>query len=164
MIDTFYKLNKEEIKIEYPIVVQLIDKKVKPMVNLFYKTHIDGTLPDSDKTIFVFGSNLSGYHGGGAAYYAYKNLGAEYCKCFGLSGTSFAIPTKDYNVYDSLPLHVIKDYVNKFKEYALAHPELDFFITRLGCVIAGYSDEDVAPLFKGVSNNCDIPESWVKYL
>ena len=110
--------------------------------------------------VFVFGSNLKGMHGGGAAYAAYKKFGAVMGQGVGLQGQSYAIPTMQGGV------ETIKPYVDEFIEFAKAHPELFFYVTRIGCGIAGFKDKEIAPLFSeavGVENIC-LPESFVKTL
>ena len=109
---------------------------------------------------FVFGSNLSGLHGGGAANYAFRHFGAVMGCGVGLRGQSYAIPTMQGGV------ETIKPYVDEFIEFAKAHPELFFYVTRIGCGIAGFKDKEIAPLFSevvGVENIC-LPESFVKAL
>jgi hypothetical protein len=106
--------------------------------------------------IFVFGSNLAGMHGGGAAYAAWRKFGAIMGQGVGLQGQSYGIPTMQGGV------ETIKPYVDEFITFAKGHPELFFFVTRIGCGIAGFRDEEIAPLFaaaKGVSNIC-LPESF----
>lgn len=110
-------------------------------------------------TIFVFGSNLAGRHGKGAALTARLYHGAIYGQGVGRQGNSYAIPTKDENLV-SLPLHTIELYVIEFKEYAKQHPELTFFVTRIGCGLAGYTDEMIAPMFKNSPSNCELPIAW----
>ena len=110
--------------------------------------------------VFVFGSNLAGAHGGGAARIAYEDFGAEWGVGVGLTGQSYAIPTMQGGV------ETIKPYVDDFIEFAKAHPELFFYVTRIGCGIAGFRDRDIAPLFKdaiAVENIC-LPEAFVRYL
>ena len=94
-----------------------------------------------ENEIFVFGSNLAGSHGGGAARQAYEHFGAIWGQGVGLQGQSYGIPTMHGGV------ETIKPYVDEFVEYAKAHPELRFLVTRVGCGIAGFRDEDIAPLF-----------------
>lgn len=109
--------------------------------------------------IFVFGSNLAGMHGGGAAYVAWRQFGAIMGCGVGLRGQSYAIPTMQGGV------DTIKPYVSSFISYAKEHPELFFYVTRIGCGIAGFRDKDIAPLFSdaaGLENVC-LPESFVKY-
>ena len=110
-------------------------------------------------TIFVFGSNLAGRHGKGAALTARLYHGARYGQGVGRQGNSYAIPTKDKNLV-SLSLHTIESYVREFKEYARQHPELTFFVTRVGCGLAGYTDEMIAPMFKNSPSNCELPITW----
>ncbi len=91
--------------------------------------------------IFVFGSNLQGYHGAGAARMALDKFGAIWGKGVGLQGQSYAIPTMDGGI------ETIKPYVDDFIEFARQHPECQFLLTRIGCGIAGFTDEEIAPLF-----------------
>jgi hypothetical protein len=112
--------------------------------------------------IFVFGSNLAGRHGAGAALFARQNHGAIYGQGIGRQGNSYAIPTKDFSIH-TLPLNHIRDYVNEFLQYARANPELQFQVTRIGCGLAGYTDSDIAPMFKGAPANCHLPEGWRNY-
>ena len=94
-----------------------------------------------ENEIFVFGSNLQGMHGGGAARLAYNKFGAIWGQGVGLQGQSYGIPTMHGGVDD------IKPYVDEFIEFAKSHPELTFLVTRIGCGIAGFRDEEIAPLF-----------------
>ena len=106
--------------------------------------------------IFVFGSNLQGMHGGGAARVAYRNFGAVMGQGVGLQGQSYAIPTMQGGV------ETIRPYVDEFIVFAKEHPELTFLVTRIGCGIAGFTDEEIAPLFaeaQGV-DNIVLPEGW----
>src|SRR5437870_4357129 len=88
-------------------------------------------------TIFVFGSNLAGRHGKGAALHARKHHGAIYGQALGLQGSSYAIPTKDSYLF-TLPLHIINIYVDVFLAFAAANPNLTFQVTPIGCGLAGY--------------------------
>jgi hypothetical protein len=110
--------------------------------------------------IFVFGSNLAGVHGAGAAKFAREHHGAIYGKGIGLQGNSYAIPTKDLNI-ETLHLETIKLYVFDFLTFASQHPELQFNVTRIGCGLAGYKDKDIAPMFAGAPNNCLLPTEWI---
>lgn len=110
-------------------------------------------------TIFVFGSNLAGRHGKGAAVTARLYHGAQYGQGVGRQGNSYAIPTKDVYL-KSLPLDKIEFYVRLFLCYANDHPELSFFVTRIGCGLAGYKDKDIAPMFKNAPTNCELPITW----
>ena len=114
------------------------------------------------KQIFVFGSNLAGRHGKGAALEARQKHGAIYGQGIGLQGCSYGIPTKDENIR-TLPLNEIHDYVDEFIEFASMRPDLQFNVTRIGCGLAGYQDKDIAPMFKDAPSNCVLPESWVVY-
>ena len=106
--------------------------------------------------VFVFGSNLEGMHGGGAAYMAFKKFGAAMGCGVGHRGQSYAIPTMHGGV------EAIKPYVDEFIEYARQHPELTFLVTRIGCGIAGFKDEQMAPLFKDclTLENVVLPKSF----
>ena len=95
----------------------------------------------AEDEVFVFGSNLAGMHGGGAAATAHRCFGAVWGKGVGLYGRSYAIPTMQGGV------ETIKPYVDKFIEFAKSHPGLRFMVTKIGCGIAGFAEEDIAPLF-----------------
>jgi hypothetical protein len=109
--------------------------------------------------IFVFGSNEAGIHGKGAALTARLEFGAVYGKGVGLQGQSYAIPTKDARL-QPLSLSVIGGYVAGFLNFADAHPELEFKVTRIGCGLAGFTDAQIAPFFKQAPANCHLPEGW----
>ena len=106
--------------------------------------------------IFVFGSNLAGAHGGGAARIAMDKFGAVWGQGVGLQGQCYAIPTMQGGV------ETIKPYVDEFIEFAKMHPEYKFLVTRIGCGIAGFTDEEIAPLFKDAQSleNVWIPKSF----
>ena len=110
--------------------------------------------------IFVFGSNLDGMHGGGAALAAYNKFGAIWGQGVGLQGQSYGIPTMHGGV------DVIKPYVDEFINFAKSHPELKFLVTRIGCGIAGFRDEEMAPLFKDAIEieNIYLPKSFYNIL
>lgn len=110
-------------------------------------------------SIFVFGSNLSGRHGKGAALYARRVHGAEYGVGRGRTGNAYAIPTKNEWLV-TLPLLTISLFVDEFISYAESHSELSFFVTRIGCGLAGYRDENIAPMFKKAPSNCQLPVGW----
>lgn len=114
----------------------------------------------SDK-IFVFGSNLAGRHGAGAALSARVHHGAIYGQSEGLQGNSYGIPTKDAWL-KSLPLDKIAQHVKRFLAFAKEHPELAFQVTRIGCGLANYTDTQIAPMFASAPNNCELPEGWRK--
>jgi hypothetical protein len=117
----------------------------------------------ADDSIFVFGSNLAGRHGKGAALYAKTYCGAKYGQGKGIQGNSYAIPTKDENLR-TLPLDHIAVYVEEFLKYATDHPDLTFFVTPIGCGLAGYSPEQIAPFFKTVPENVDLPTEFKEIL
>ena len=106
--------------------------------------------------IFVFGSNLKGMHGGGAAYIAYRKFGAIMGQGVGLQGQSYGIPTMQGGV------ETIRPYVDEFIAFAKAHPELTFLVTRIGCGIAGFIDDEIAPLFEKAHEveNIVLPPNW----
>ena len=110
--------------------------------------------------IFVFGSNLAGAHGGGAAHIARLRFGAIWGQGVGLQGQSYAIPTMQGGV------ETIKPYVDEFIEFAVSHPEFTFLVTRIGCGIAGFSDEEIAPLFDKALDveNVILPREFVEAL
>lgn len=112
--------------------------------------------------IFVFGSNLAGRHGKGAALTAKIHYGAVTGVGVGRTGNAYAIPTKDENLH-VLPVSVIAKHVAEFISYARMNPELTFSVTRVGCGLAGYSPDVIAPLFRGASSNCILPEWWRCY-
>jgi hypothetical protein len=127
------------------------------------KFHKDGTSPKSKETIFVFGSNLAGIHGAGAARHANINLGAVWGVGEGMTGSTYAIPTKDFLIR-TLPLESIKVSVQTFLDYAKDNLDTEFFVTRIGCVLAGYTDADIAPMFIGATSNCSFAEEWAEYM
>lgn len=109
-----------------------------------------------DNEIFVFGSNLKGIHAGGAARTAHMRFGAEWGKGEGLQGQSYAIPTMQGGV------ETIKPYVDKFIAFASQHTEFRFLVTPIGCGIAGFTPEDIAPLFLAAKKmkNIILPQSF----
>ena len=94
-----------------------------------------------ENEIFVFGSNIEGMHGGGAARYANNNFGAEWGVGEGLTGRTYALPTMEGKAS-------MKQAVERFTSCAKEHPELTFLVTAVGCGIAGYTPQEVAPLFR----------------
>ena len=113
----------------------------------------------ADPRIFVFGSNLAGRHGAGSAKAAAQHHGAIYGCGVGKQGNSYAIPTKDRNLR-VLPLARIKKHVAAFLEYALAHPEWQFDVVAIGCGLAGYKPEQIAPMFAGAASNVHLPPEF----
>lgn len=119
----------------------------------FTPERIQSLAPDE---VFVFGSNLGGFHGGGAARAAMDKFGAVWGQGIGLQGQSYAIPTMQGGV------ETIKPYVDQFIEFALSRPDLFFYVTRIGCGIAGFTDEEIAPLFRSALavDNIALPKSF----
>ncbi|MCR8671078.1 hypothetical protein [Agrococcus sp. HG114] len=107
--------------------------------------------------VFVFGSNAAGAHGGGAARLAMERFGAVWGKGHGLHGQSYAIDTMS-------GLATIGSEVATFLSFAAEHPELEFLVTEIGCGIAGYRPEQIAPLFRGVGRNVRLPERFAALL
>ena len=111
-----------------------------------------------ENEIFVFGSNLAGAHGGGAAWLAYRRFGAVWGEGVGLHGRTYAVPTMQGGV------DTIKPYVDDFILFAKEHKELTFLVTRIGCGIAGFRNEEIAPLFKDAIcvENIILPKEFVE--
>lgn len=110
--------------------------------------------------VFVFGSNLAGRHGKGAALQALQLFGAKYGQGTGIQGQTYAIPTKDESIR-SMKVEKIAKHVAYFIWYAVQRPELEFLVTRVGCGLAAHADADIAPLFFGAPDNVRLPESWI---
>lgn len=136
-----------------------------------YMYHKNGIIPN-DCEIFVFGSNLAGRHGLGAAHVAMKKFGAEYGKGIGyMRGNKpcehcYAIPTKDSRI-KTLPLAIIERYIEEFKSEVYNSKyfmKQKFFITAIGCGYAGYRSDEIAPLFKNSPTNCIFPEEWYSWV
>jgi len=109
--------------------------------------------------IFVFGSNLAGAHGGGAARLAYDRFGAVWGQGVGLQGQTYAIPTMQGGV------ETIKPYTDEFIAFAKQHPEMKFIVTKIGCGIAGFATEEIAPLFADALDveNVILPREFVLF-
>ena len=118
--------------------------------------NITGLAPNE---IFVFGSNLAGIHGAGAARLAFDRFGAVWGIGIGHQGKTYALPTKDKDI-DTLPLTEIKKYIDQFLQYAEDHSEFIFLVTKVGCGLAGWSIEDIAPLFDEVPKNVILPREF----
>lgn len=113
-----------------------------------------------ENEVFVFGSNLRGAHGGGAARVAVERFGAVWGQGVGMQGQCYAIPTMHGGV------DVIKPYVDEFIAFAREHREMKFLVTPIGCGIAGFTVEEMAPLFADAidDENIILPEGFVKVL
>lgn len=111
-----------------------------------------------ENEIFVFGSNLAGAHGGGAALLAYRKFGAVWGQGVGLQGQSYGIPTMHGGV------EAIRPYVDEFIAFAKQHPDLTFLVTKIGCGIAGFSVAEIAPLFASALDveNVLLPQDFVE--
>lgn len=112
-----------------------------------------------ENEIFVFGSNIQGAHGGGAAWFAHKAFGAKWGVGEGLTGRTYALPTMEGEAS-------LKIAVDHFIDCARQHPELTFLVTAVGCGIAGYTPKEVAPLFKEATSleNVYLPMLFWEYL
>lgn len=128
-----------------------------------YNTSPEVITTISSDQVVVFGSNESGKHLGGAARQAYKCWGAAYGQGFGQAGSTFAIPTMDWEL-NQLTLAAVSFYVQRFLRYTVVYPDTTFLVTRIGCGIAGFKDEQIAPLFKDCPSNVHLPAAWVKIL
>lgn len=119
--------------------------------------HITHLEPDD---VFVFGSNLAGQHSGGAARTAYEHFGAIWGQGVGIQGQSYAIPTMQGGV------DTIKPYVDEFIALAREWDQNTFYVTRIGCGIAGFTDQQIAPLFADALDlyNVRLPKSFVDIL
>ena len=114
-----------------------------------------------DNQVFVFGSNLSGRHGKGAAKTA-LGWGAKWGQAKGLQGKTYGIPTKDTSVRKTLSVNEISIFVNEFILFATQNPQLTFLVTEIGCGLAGLKPKEIAPLFKDVVNieNIYLPDKF----
>ena len=126
------------------------------------KQGLSNDLPKGTE-IFVFGSNEAGIHGAGAARYAMDKLGAEYGIGLGYSGTTFAIPTKGFKI-EPISFEIVSRYIRSFICLIAMRPEWNFKVTRIGCGLAGFTDEQIAPLFKDCPDNCSFDEAWKPWL
>lgn len=165
-IDDFWKKYSNDKRVK-PVIDSLIaDSLCKPIekteVRIYNGVVRPEYTPDALSSlkadeVFVFGSNLHGHHRGGAARAAMNSFGAVWGQGVGLQGQSYAIPTMQGGV------DTIKPYVDQFIDFAKDHTELFFYVTRIGCGIAGFKDSDIAPLFKNaiaIGNIC-LPKSFV---
>jgi len=113
--------------------------------------------------VFVFGSNLAGIHGAGAAKLAREKFGAVLGKGIGMYGNSYAIPTKDFSI-ETLEYSDIEKHVQDFIAFARQNPAKTFLVTLIGCGLAGYDPKDIAPLFYSVPLNVILPEQFASDL
>lgn len=125
--------------------------------------HEDGAAPAAGQ-VFVFGSNLSGRHAGGAARAAAEQYGAEEGVGEGLTGDSYALPTVQAEMAGPLALDEIAAAIGRFIAFAQANSNTRFMVTRVGCGIAGFTDEQIAPLFADAPANCSLPRPWAKFI
>jgi hypothetical protein len=109
--------------------------------------------------VFVFGSNLAGKHGAGSAKHALRFHGAKWGVGVGRVRESYAIPTKD-GYFNVLPLADIEFHVKKFLEHAAENPDDTFKVVKIGCGLAGYQEEQIAPMFSGATENVLLPDGW----
>lgn len=154
-----------ELSMEIPFEMKHAVRTPKPDATADAKPRRKRCSPNSifelkPNEIFVFGSNLRGAHGGGAARVAYEKFGAVWGEGVGLHGQTYAIPTMQGGV------ETIKPYVDQFIAFAMQNPNLTFLVTRIGCGIAGFTDQEIAPLFKAAMlvDNILLPGSFVKVL
>ena len=112
-----------------------------------------------ENEIFVFGSNIQGMHGGGAAWIASQKFGAEWGVGEGFTGRTYALPTMEGEVS-------MRHAVDHFTDCARQHPELTFLVTAVGCGIAGYTPQQVAPLFKDAAalKNVYLPQAFIEFI
>ena len=115
------------------------------------------------REIFVFGSTRAGRHGKGAALEAHRNHGAIRGRGEGLQGRSYAIPTKDASI-KTLPLAAIQEHVLRFRAFVWSHPQMTFRLTPIGCGLAGYRPEEIAPMFQDVPGNVVLPPEFAELL
>lgn len=115
------------------------------------------------RSIFVFGSNLAGRHGKGAALWARQHRGAIYGQGVGPQGDAYAIPTKDHRL-QVLPLPIISGHVAAFLDHARQRPAMTFELTPIGCGLAGYRPADIAPMFAQAPANVRLPDCFAAAL
>lgn len=127
-------------------------------MNIWQQTHARAT-----RRIFVFGSNLAGRHGKGSALEAFHKHGALMGIGHGPQGNSYAIPTKGARL-EILPLSEIRNYVERFLMHAAVTPECHFDVVEIGCGLAGYTPEQIAPLFERATINVHLSERFNKVL
>lgn len=162
----------KEITSTAPAIEAELRKQTADLVGQWH-FHADGSLPANQNTVFVFGSNLAGRHGKGAALVAKERFGATPGVGRGRMGQSYGIPTKGDGPVSPVTgkpalvtrsLADIAKEVNAFIAYAKHNPDEKFFVTRIGCNLAGYSDGEIAPMFADAPANCSFALEWRPYL
>jgi len=123
------------------------------------RTTPDPLLELADNEIFVFGSNLGGRHGAGAAKYAFEHFGAQYGRGHGLVGHSYAFPTLDQNL-KQISSKLLSRFALTFYHTAADLPSLTFMLTKVGCGLAGYSEAEMKWYFRFAPENVIRPEGW----
>ena len=113
--------------------------------------------------VFVFGSNNLGIHGAGAAEYAHKNFGAAWGVGEGMTGCSYALPTK-ITPKIKMDFDQVAENIGKFLRFALQNPQMDFEVTKVGCGYAGHEERDILRLFEDAPRNCHLPSDWEERL
>lgn len=113
--------------------------------------------------IFVAGTNLDGIHGAGSAKYAHDHEGLRIGVARGLDGNSYALPTVGHN-FARMTLAQVAVEIGRFLEVARQYPHTEFKVTRVGCNLAGFTDEQIAPLFADAPGNCLFDEAWKPFL
>ena len=112
-----------------------------------------------DPRVFVFGSNRKGIHGAGAARYAANSLGAKHGIGEGRTGHAYALPTC-YLPGVPLTLDEVREHVMTFLAHASENPDVDFFVSEVGCGLAGFRPDQIAPMFMHAPDNCHLPPGW----
>lgn len=125
---------------------------------MYTPDNIDSIKPNE---VFVYGANEAGIHGAGAAALAIK-WGAVIGQ-YGFNGQTYGIPTKDRYIR-TLPLYIIKRHAKAFICFTESRSDLIFLITKIGCGLAGYNNEQIAPMFRDRPSNCALPKEWVDIL
>lgn len=113
--------------------------------------------------VFVFGSNLDGRHGKGAALTAARKFHARFGVAEGLTGLCYALPTVGRRM-SRMPLRDVEEHCRRFVRFAATRPDLTFLVTPVGCGLAGYKPKDIAPFFSDAPDNCLLPECFLKEL
>lgn len=119
-----------------------------------------------ENEVFVFGSNMQGEHIGGAALCAFNHFGAVHGEHVGMTGDCYAIPTVDFSIGVRMPKHEVEEFVKEFIIYADNFPDKTFLVTPIGCGIAGFTSEEIAPMFEEAINldNVKLPKEFWEQL